>query len=150
MGGYLLNVIHCANTRKIMRTALDKGWEWVGYTKSGHIEIRWPATGALIHCATTPSDPNSWKAFAREVTKVSGVEVWRKGNKRRSRKPANRPDLQVEASRRRHAEQGRAAVEREREQHLAARRRQAAIEAAAESERRRRDIEFLMRPGFGH
>jgi hypothetical protein len=148
VSGYLLNIIHCGNTRKVMRAALDAGFEWVGYTKGGHIEIRWPSTGQLLHCATTPSDPNSWKAFAREVHSVSGVEVWRKGNRRRSRK-STRPgtDAQVEASRQRHArriEAGRAAAERE---EAADRRRIAEASRILAADRHRREIEELMRPG---
>ena len=142
MSGYLLNVIQCADTRRMMRKALDSGWEWVGYTKGGHVEIRWPATGALLHCATTPGDANSWKAFARNVKQVSGVDVRNRGNRRRSRKPLNQPDRQIEAARRKHAERiARAARDEADETRRSA--------SAIESDQHRRDIESLMQPGWG-
>lgn len=153
MGAGLLNVIHCERTRHVMREALGAGWEWIGYTKGGHVEIRWPETGALLHCATTPSDPNSWKAFAKEVERVSGVEVWRKGNRRRSRRRTNGPDEALQAARRKH----RAEYERRLAQEEAARqaamqaqvRRSLAADRAAREDEHRHGIEALMRPGNG-
>jgi len=148
--GSLLNVIRCGDTRRIMASALDQGWEWVGYTKSGHVEIRWPETDERVHCATTPSDRNAWKAFARQIKRASGVETWQRGNRRASRKTIARGvDPEVAASRRRHAaeaerrEAARAAAEEQR------RRRQLAADRAGEDDRRRREIESLMRPGYG-
>lgn len=156
--GDLVNVIQCRDTRKVMAGALDAGWSWIGYTKSGHVEIQWPATGQLLHCATTPSDPNSWKRFAVQIFKASGVDLRPKGNRRRSRKPSQGSDFSL-AQVRRDRSRGTspsgwtsetpsqpreiASLERRRMQH------QADAARAVEAERRRRDIEDLMRPGYG-
>src|SRR6478752_3567562 len=100
-GGSVLNVIRCKDTRRIAASALDQGWEWIGYTRAGHVEFRWPATDTRLHCATTPSDRNAWKAFARNIKQVSGVETWEKSNHRRPRKKADKSaEVQLEASRR--------------------------------------------------
>lgn len=153
MGGPLLNVVQCPDTRRVLRAALDAGWRWVGYTKSGHVEIEWPPTGELLHCATTPSDRNAWKQFARSVQKASGVELLAKVNRRRSRKNPLAPDKQVEAQRQKHRRQvaqRAAAAAAEAQRREEARRRQAAAAArAADDERNRREIESLMRPGYG-
>lgn len=154
MGAGVLNVIHCERTRHVMREALNAGWEWIGYTKGGHVEIRWPENGALIHCATTPSDPNSWKAFAKEIERVSGVEVWRKGNRRRSRRRTNGADVQVQAARRKHREEYEQRLAQQEAARQAARtaelRRRADAERAAAADEHRHEIEALMRPGWGH
>lgn len=150
MTGSVLNVIQCPDTRRVMREALDKGWEWVGYTKSGHVEIRWPATGALLHCATTPSDRNSWKQFARNIEQVSGLLVVRKGNRRRSKKSTRvQVDPQIEASRRRHAAAQAAEVAQREAAEVARQCAALAAERAAESDRHRREIESLMMPRYG-
>src|SRR6478752_2256971 len=100
-GGSVLNVIRCQDPRRIAASALDQGWEWIGYTRAGHVEFRWPATDTRLHCATTPSDRNAWKAFARNIKQVSGVETWEKSNHRRPRKKADKSaEVQLEASRR--------------------------------------------------
>lgn len=68
--------------RKVVRNALEAGWEWVRYTKAGHIEIRWPATDARLFTGTTPSDRNAWKAFARQIEKASGIDARVKAGRR--------------------------------------------------------------------
>jgi len=149
-GGSVLNVIRCKDTRRIAASALDQGWEWIGYTRAGHVEFRWPATDTRLHCATTPSDRNAWKAFARNIKQVSGVETWEKSNHRRPRKKADKSaEVQLEASRRRHQgkvarlEAARSAAE------AAQRRRELAADRAADDDQHRREIESLMRPGYG-
>lgn len=150
MSGQLLNIIRCPETRRVMRAALDQGWEWIGYTKSGHVEIRWPATDALLHCATTPSDRNALKQFARNIEQVSGVVTYRKGNHRRSKKSTKpQVDPQIAASRRRYAAtQAEQAAAREAAE-LQRRRQAAAAEASRRDDQHVRDIASLMRPGNG-
>lgn len=148
-GGNVLNVIRCTNTRRIVRVALDRGWEWIGYTRSGHVELRWPATDTRIHCATTPSDSNSWKQLARTIKRVSGVETWEKGNHRRSRKPRRGPDPEVEASRRRHAAMLARREQQQREAREAERRQWLGARVAEVQEQHRLEIESLMQPGWG-
>lgn len=150
--GDVLGSVHCERTRAVLRAALDAGWEWVGLTKSGHVEIRWPETDARLHCGTTPSG-NSWKAFARDVERVSGVVVWRKGNRRRSRKSTAAEDEAVRAARRKHREAYEERLARQQLDREAARQGQAARTLAAQqaalSQQREREIQDLMRPGRG-
>lgn len=159
MSGYLLNIIHCPDTRRVMKAALEAGWEWVGYTRSGHVEIRWPATGAVEHCSTTPSDRNSWKAFARSLKRASGVDVLPRSGKRRSRKTVQRTDFSLQVARRERdvfasqQDADRRAAEADRRRVEAARRRRvdedlARTERLVAAERHRLEIEDLMQPGW--
>ncbi len=70
---------------KVVRTALQSGWEWIGFTGTTHASIAWPKTGEKVTFGTTPGVA-SWKTTATEIEKISGVKVWHKGNKKRSRK----------------------------------------------------------------
>ncbi len=70
---------------KIVRAALQQGWKWLGFTGSTHAAIQWPATGEKVTFGTTPSVA-SWKTTATEIERISGVKVWHKGNRKRSRK----------------------------------------------------------------
>lgn len=116
--------------------AIKAGWVYLGTAKN-HTRgtIQWPSTGAIVHFSTTPKS-GGWKTTAQMIYDASGVDLRRKGNSRRSRKNFARQveDPQLEASRRRHAQERKAREAREREI--------AALEAA---ERRRREIEGLMR-----
>jgi len=144
-----LDVIQDKDTRRVMRLALKAGWEWIGYTKTGHVEIRWPATDQLLHCATTPSDRNAWKAFARSIERVSGVKVRPQVKHGRSRQKTAGPDPEVLASRRRFLAEKAAGQERVRRQREARERQRLAAERAASADQRRREIENLMQPGWG-
>lgn len=73
--------------RRVVREALRGGWEFAGWTGATHAKITWPATGQVLTFGATPSLA-SWKTLATDVKKASGVEVWRKGNRKRSRKAA--------------------------------------------------------------
>lgn len=139
--------ITCSDMRRVVREALRGGWEWVRWTGTTHAEIRWPATGDVLRFGSTPSVA-SWKSLATDIRRISGVQVWRKGNRKRSRKSTRaQVDPQVEASRRRH----RKAIEARARERAAidVRRQQQALAAsrAADDDRRRREIESLMRPG---
>lgn len=120
--------------------AIKAGWVYVGTSKNHTVgRIQWPATGAVVNFSTTPRS-GSWKTAAQMIYDASGVDLRRKGSTRRSRKNFAKEahDPQVEASRRRHADQfaseaaAREAWQRE-------------VAATAASERRRREIEELMR-----
>lgn len=79
------NGITCPDMRRVVREALSKGWEWGGFTGTTHARIVWPPTGEHKAFGLTPSVA-SWKTLATDVQRISGVEVWRKGNRKRSRK----------------------------------------------------------------
>lgn len=154
MSKHVLQTIQCADSRRIVERALNAGWEWVGFTKGGHGQLRWPATGVVIPFAATPSDKRyAWRNLARRIKAESGLDFTQNGNRRRSRKNPNVPDPQVEAARRRHQRQiaaRQAAEQQQRAEREAARiRQQAAACRAADEDRRRREIESLMRPGWG-
>lgn len=126
--------------------AIKAGWVYVGTTKNHTTgQIQWPETGAVVKFSTTPKS-GGWKTVAQLIYDASGVDLRRKGSNRRSRKSMRiQADPQVEASRRKHAQTW---EERQAEQaaRLAAERiRAAEIEAIKASERRRREIEELMR-----
>lgn len=128
--------------------AVKAGWVHLG-TKPGHTvgQIQWPKTGAIVNYSTTPK-AGGWKTVAQMIYAESGVDLRRKGSNRRSRKNFSRREIdpQVEASRRRHAEAfAERASERE-AQRMTEERRLAAARHAAEADRRRREIEELMRP----
>jgi len=78
--------ITCPDMRRVIREALHKGWVWDGFSGTTHGRILWPKTGAHLAFGLTPSLA-SWKTVATDIQKTSGVEVWRKGNRKRSRKP---------------------------------------------------------------
>lgn len=79
--------ITCPDMRRVIREALASGWKWDGFTGSTHARIKWPKTGAVCVFGTTPSVA-SWKSLATDIQKHSGVTVWRKGNRKKSRKKA--------------------------------------------------------------
>jgi hypothetical protein len=119
--------------------AIKAGWVYLGTAKNHTVgRIQWPPTEGVVSFSTTPRS-GGWKTVAQMIYAESGVDLRRKGSNRRSRKNfANVSDPSIEAARRRHREQ----FETERAAE-AARRRD--IEATAASERRRREIEELMR-----
>lgn len=139
--------ITCPDARRVVREALANGWEWGGYTGSTHAFIVWPATGERLTFGATPSVA-SWKSLATDIKRVSGVEVWRKGNRKRSRKADQLTGFDLDAARREAAERQR---ERDRIAAMQAAARaaeRARIREFATSERHRREIENLMRaPG---
>lgn len=157
MSKHVLQTIQCPESRRIVELALKGGWEWVGFTRGGHGQLRWPATDQVIPFAATPSDKRyAWRQLARRIKFVSGLDFTGNGgaNRRRSRKPLTVSDPQVEASCRRYERQQAAALAAA--QHAADQREQARIRQAAAADRaaaedkHRREIESLMRPGWGH
>lgn len=131
--------------RRVIRAALHGGWIWIGMTGTTHAKIQW-TDGTTKTFGTTPGVA-SWKTVATEIQRISGVTVWRKGNKRRSRRADQTTGFDLEAATRE------ARARREEDERTASIRR-AAYSAQAErrrrlaaAERNRIDIERLMRPG---
>lgn len=91
--------ITCPDTRRIVRAAIEGGWVWEGWTASTHGRLRWPATGDRITVACTPGSA-SWKSLATDVQRISGVQVWRKGNRKRSRKAPQLSGFSLDSARR--------------------------------------------------
>ena len=85
MSGDPTRGITCPDMRRTVREALAGGWRWDGFSGTTHARIVWPKTGDRLSFGTTPSVA-SWKSLASDIKKVSGVETWRKGNRKRSRK----------------------------------------------------------------
>lgn len=127
--------IHNDGTRKIVHLALEHpDWTYKGVTKGGHGCLCWTPTGECVYFGFTPGDGNAWKPLARDIERISGVVV----HQRTKRRP---PDSSANPVRPR---MGPSALER---QAVAEVNRRIAAKAAADAERRRREIERLMRPG---
>ena len=127
--------IHNDGTRKVVHLALDHpDWQYKGVTKGGHGCLCWTPTGECVYFGFTPGDGNAWKPLARDIERISGVVV----HQRTKRRP---PDSSAKPVRPR---MGPSALER---QAVAEVNRRIAAKAAADAERRRREIERLMRPG---
>lgn len=97
--------ITCPDMRRVVRDAMKSGWEFVGWSGTTHAIIEWPKTGERLTFGSTPGVA-SWKTLATDIKRTSGVEVWRKGNRKKSRKTFHDIDPAVEAQRRKY--QGRA------------------------------------------
>lgn len=127
--------IHNDGTRKVVHLALDHpDWQYKGVTKGGHGCLCWTPSGECVYFGFTPGDGNAWKPLARDIERISGVVVHQRTKRRppaSSAKPV-RPRISPSA------------LER---QAVAEVNRRIAAKAAADAERRRREIERLMRPG---
>lgn len=124
---------------EVERAATALGFKFAGYDGSGHVVWAHP-NGARY---STPASPGEYRGVRNAVAaleRLSGNKLPRV-NHRRGRKPSGPAvDPEVEASRRRHAETFDAKVAERDAQRVAA-------ERAANADRRRREIEDLMRPG---
>lgn len=89
--------ITCPDMRRIVREAMAAGWEWAGWSGTTHAAIRWPTTGTVLSFGATPSVA-SWKSLATDIQKASGCEVWRKGNRKRSRKAEDHTDFSIDTA----------------------------------------------------
>lgn len=89
--------ITCPDMRRVVREALKGGWRFAGWTGTTHALIEWPPTGERLTFGSTPGVA-SWKTLATDIARVSGVEVWRKGNRRRSRKAFRPSGFSVSAT----------------------------------------------------
>lgn len=139
--------ITCPDMRRVVREAIAGGWEWAGMTGTTHARLRW-TDGSTVSFGLTPSVA-SWKSLATDIKKISGVECWRKGNRKRSRKADQTSGFSMGAARREAEQREKASREAARIHAAAERARQEAQRRAVAEERRRRDIEDLMRPGWG-
>jgi hypothetical protein len=104
--------------RRVVREALRQGWEFVGMTGTTHLRIRWPKTGDVVVVGMTVHN-GAWKNTATELERISGCELWRRGNRKRSRKAVRPSGFDIDQARR---ESGRfsAGTELLHEQHDAA------------------------------
>lgn len=125
-------------SKKILRAAEQLGFELTGeQTGSGHLVLTHP-NGARCIIPATPSDWRGARNAIATLERMAGKKLPRV-NHHRGRKSAKVVDPQVEAARRRHAAEYQARLEGEQ-------RRQTEIQATEAAERRRREIEELMRP----
>lgn len=92
--------VQCSDTKRVLQAALDNGWTFAGWSGTTHGAIEWPATGERVTFGTTPSDRNGWKKIASQIHRISGVEVWRRGNKKPSRKAPQLTGYDPSAARR--------------------------------------------------
>lgn len=135
--------------RRVIRAAIHGGWIWLGMSGTTHARIQW-TDGTIKSFGTTPSVA-SWKTVATEIQRISGVTVWRKGNKRRSRKAVQTSGFDLDAA----IQEARAREAfRDAEDDRTTSIRRAAFRAQAErrrrlaaAERNRISIERLMQPG---
>ena len=71
----LLRGITNDDLKRMVRKALDNGWEIKGFTGTTHVQLVWPKTGETVGFGTTISDRNYWKSFARRVESISGITM---------------------------------------------------------------------------
>lgn len=90
--------ITCPDMRRVVREALHNGWTWDGFSGTTHARIVWPKTGDRLTFGLTPSVA-SWKSLATDIRRVSGVQVWRKGNHKRSRKKVTTSGFSIDVAR---------------------------------------------------
>lgn len=89
----IIRGITCGDTRRIVGLALEaEGWTYAGVTKGGHGILVWQPEGALegvrIYFAMTPGDCNAWKLVAKEIEKVSGLQIVNKTKRKAGRRIA--------------------------------------------------------------
>ena len=131
---------------QVEAAAKKLGYKFAGYDGSGHIVWAHP-NGARYSTAATPSEWRGVRNAIAALERLSGRKIARPNHRRGRKSPAVQPDPEVEASRRRHAETFEAkAAERDRIKEAEALRLADAQRTAA-AERRRQDLEALMRPG---
>ena len=125
---------------------LDRGgWIYDGVDTKGHTIWSHPQASGPYKLPSTPSHFSVRRA-RRDVLRLLGrkPEGKRKGGPRKS---PTAPDAQVEAARARHADAYAKTLARREQQRQAEASRQRSADRAAADERRRREIEDLMRPG---
>jgi hypothetical protein len=130
--------------RELIAKVEPIGWTYEGLTDGGHVRFR-HTSGAAYTSAASPSDWRGSKNAVAEMERLGGQRLPRV-NHRRGRSPRNKADQQVTAARRRHRDEWeRRAEERENARQQEQQRRWAAVRAEAD-DRRRKQIEELMRP----
>jgi len=129
--------------REFLRRVEAIGWTYMGQTPGGHIQLQ-HATGVIYVAPKTPSDYRDEKNTLAALERLGGQRLPRVKHRRgRQRKQV---DLQLEAARRRHRQAFEADQERRQAERDAAERIQRAAVRAAADDRRRREIEELMKP----
>lgn len=145
MGGQVVS----PDTRDLVARVEAIGWKFVGYDGSSHVVLA-NTNGARTSIPATPSDYRSLTNCLAMLERLAGRKLPRPKH-RKSRKAARvEVDAEVEAARRKHAEAHAERLEAAHAARAAAReaeaRRAADARATADADRRRREIEELMRP----
>ena len=113
------------------------GFTFTGHDGRGHCV--WEHPKGLVRLPATPSEWRGVKNAVAQMERIAGTKLARPNHRRGRKSTAPTTDPQVEASRRKHAE---TYEEKRAEQEQ----REAQARAFAAAERRRREIEDLMRP----
>jgi len=71
----ILRGITNADVKSVVRKAMSKGWVLGEVTGTTHYHLIWPPTGERVGFGSTVSDRNYYKSFARQLEKISGVEI---------------------------------------------------------------------------
>lgn len=131
--------------RQFLASAAQLDHRFDGYTGSGHMRFVHPTAGIYI-ASSTPSDRNANRHQLADMERRSGKKLPRANSGRFRRKVADKTAKRLR-------EQREAQARRE-ERQLAARvsagRNRSAVAAAINAaDQHRREIERLMRPGYG-
>ena len=81
----ILRGVTNVDLKQMIKKALDAGWEMGPVSGSTHCYIYWPKTNEKVGFGTTVSDRHFWKSFARQVEKISGIQLVEKHNRGRAR-----------------------------------------------------------------
>lgn len=130
---------------KVESAAKELGFRFAGYDGSGHIVWQHP-NGARY---STPATPSEYRGVANSIAaleRLSGRKIDRPNHRRSRKNFAITTDAEVEASRRRHAETFAAKADERDAAKSAELARLADAKRTEAAERRRREIEELMRP----
>lgn len=120
------------------------GWKPEGYDGNGHIVMAHEDG----HRTSIPATPSEWRSTTNALAmleRIGGQKLPRPNHRKSRKSMRTETPAEVEASRRRHAQTwDEKCAERDRER-AAEQARRAEIEAIKAAERRRREIEDLMR-----
>lgn len=132
-----------SQAREVVAIAESLGFTFDGYDGSGHVVLSLP-DGQRISIPATPSEYRGRKNAIAQLERMSGRKIPRP-NHRRGRMKRETEDPQIEASRRRHSDAFQAKADERDAARLAELARQESARRAAAADRRRREIEELMR-----
>lgn len=62
--------------RKLIKSMARRGWDYTT-TKRGHLRFRHIASGAIVICSSSPSDPRAMKNFWADVKRCERGELGR-------------------------------------------------------------------------
>lgn len=136
-----------SQAREIVALAEQLGFTFDGYDGSGHVILSLP-DGQRTSIPATLSEYRGRRNAVAALERLSGRKLPRANHRRSRRSFADKPDPAIEASRRRHAESFQVKADERDAAKQEEQQRRVRAELTAEAERRRRDIESLMRPGY--